>query len=316
MEYRRLGRCGLKVSEVGLGSWLTYARSVDERAAAEIIHKAFELGVNFFDTANVYAAGAAEQVVGKALRDLPRDEVVLGTKVFFPMGSKPTQAGLSRKHIRDQADASLRRLGTDYVDLYQAHRFDNDTPLDETLRALDDLVRAGKVLYVGVSMWTAGQMIEAHAVAERLLLDKIVSNQPAYNMLNRQIEKDVIPTCETLGVGQLVYSPLAQGVLTGKYAGGAVPPGSRASEPARQGRFMGKYLAEETLRRVEYLKPIAGELGMSMAQLALAWCLRQDNVAAAICGATRPAQIAENAAAAGRKIPPDALRRIDGILSD
>ena len=315
MEYRKLGRSGLKVSEIALGSWLTYGQTVDEEAATQIIHKAFELGINLFDTANVYAAGAAEKIVGKALRELPRDEYVLATKCFFPMGPKPNQSGLSRKHIHDQAEASLRRLGLDYIDLYQAHRFDNDTPLDETLRAFDDLVRAGKVRYVGVSSWMANQMIEAHAVAERLMLDQIVSHQPMYNMFNRSIEKDIIPTCETLGIGQIVYGPLAQGTLTGKYAGGKIPQGSRASEPEKQGKFMAKYLTEENHKRVEYLRPIAAELDMTMAQLALAWCLRQENLSAVICGATKPTQIEDNSAAAGKKIPPDTLNRIDEILS-
>jgi len=315
MQYRRLGRSGLKVSEVGLGSWLTYGRSVDERTATDIIQRAFELGVNFFDTANVYGRGAAEEVVGRALRDLPRDEFVLATKVFFPMGEKPNQSGLSRKHVLEQAEASLRRLGVDYVDLYQAHRYDTDAPLDEVLRAFDDLIRAGKVLYVGVSMWTGGQMMEAHAVAERWGLDRIVSNQPVYNMLRRDIESDVIPTCEDLGVGQVVYSPLAQGVLTGKYAGGEVPPGSRASQPDKQGRFMSEYLSEDNLRRVAYLSPVAEQLGMSMAQLALAWCLRQSNVSSVICGASRVGQIEDNAGASGRTIPADALNRIEDVLN-
>ncbi len=316
MQYRRLGRSGLQVSEVSLGSWLTYGRSVDDRTARQVLHRAFELGVNFFDTANVYGRGAAEEAVGRALRELPRDEYVLGTKCCFPMGEKPNQSGLSRKHILHQADASLRRLGLDYVDLYQAHRFDDESPLEETLRAFDDLVRAGKVRYVGVSMWSADQMIEAHAVAEKLRLDKIVSNQPVYNMLNRQIEGDVLATCQDLGIGQVVYSPLAQGVLTGKYGRGQVPPGSRASEPHKQGRFMGKYLSEATLERVECLRPIACELGMTMAQLALAWCLRQRGVASVICGATKAEQIEDNAGASGKAIPEDALRRIDEILRD
>jgi len=315
MEYRKLGRSGLKVSEVALGSWLTYGRAVDDSTAGEIIHKAYDLGINYFDTANVYAGGAAEEAVGKALAEMPRDTYVLATKVFFPMGEQPNQSGLSRKHIHEQLDASLRRLGADYVDIYFAHRFDNDTPLDETLRAFDDLVRAGKVLYVGVSMWTADQMMEAHALAEGMNLDKIVTSQPSYSMLRRDIEKDVLVTCERLGIGQVVYSPLAQGVLTGKYTGGKIPLGSRASAPEKQGRFMGRLLEPETLEQVDHLAAVAAELGMSMAQLALAWCLRQENVASVICGATRPAQIADNAAASGKTIPADALARIEEILS-
>ena len=315
MEYRQLGSSGIKVSEIALGSWLTYGRSVDERSAADIIHRAYDLGVNYFDTANVYAGGAAEEIVGRALRDLPRDTYLVATKVFFPMGDRPNQSGLSRKHIRDQAEASLRRLGTDYIDIYYAHRYDPQTPLAETLRAFDDLVRAGKVLYIGVSMWSAAQMMEAHAIAEQMNLEKVVVNQPVYNMLDRRIEAEVIPTCQDLGIAQAVYSPLAQGVLTGKYVGGKIPPGSRAADPKREGRFMGPYLQQETLRRVEHLRAIADELGMSMTQMALAFCLRQQNVCCAICGAKRPEQIEENATAAGKSIPQEALQKIDEILS-
>jgi len=316
MQYRRLGRSGLKVSEVALGSWLTYGRSVDEPSAGQIVRRAYELGINFFDTANVYARGAAEEIVGKAVAELPRDTFVLATKVFFPMGDRPTQSGLSRKHILEQADASLKRLGTEYVDLYQAHRYDSDAPLDETLRAFDDLVRSGKVLYVGVSNWSANQIMEAHALSEQMGLDRIVSSQPVYNMLRREAEKDLLPTCETLGVGQVVYSPLAQGVLTGKYGGGQVPPDSRAADPKGEGRFMGKYLDAENLRRVELLAAVAADVGMTMPQMALAWCLRHANVASVICGAKRPEQIEQNAAASGQAIPADALRKIDEILSD
>ncbi|KPK84528.1 MAG: voltage-gated potassium channel [Phycisphaerae bacterium SM23_33] len=315
MEYRRLGRSGLKLGEVGLGSWLTVGHAVDEQATTEIVRKAYELGVNFFDTANVYAAGRAEQLVGQALRELPRDTYVLATKVFFPMGEKPNQSGLSRKHIHEQAHASLKRLGADYIDLYQAHRYDNDAPLDEVLRAFDDLVRAGKVLYVGVSMWTANQIMQAHALAEQMNLNKIVSNQPAYNMLHRDIEKDVISTCESLGVGQLAYSPLAQGVLTGKYSGGAAPTGSRGADPKGEGMFMGRYLRKENIQRVQRLQAVAADLGMTMAQMALTWCLRQKNVSSVICGAKRPQQLEENVAASGKTIPEDALQRIEDILT-
>ena len=315
MEYRRLGRSGLQVSEIALGSWLTYGRSVDAEGATAVIHAAYDLGINYFDTANAYAAGEAETIVGKALAELPRDTIVLATKVFFPMGDRPNQSGLSRKHIREQMDASLKRLGMDYVDVYFAHRFDESTPLDETLRAFDDLVRAGKVLYVAVSMWSANQMMEAHALAENMGLDLIVASQPSYSMLRRDIEKDVIPTCRKLGIGQVVYSPLAQGVLTGKYSGGKLPAGSRAADAEGEGRFMGSYLNAETLDRVDRLAPIAAELDMTMAQLALAWCLREDNVAGVICGAKTPEQIADNADASGKTIPPDVLQRIDEILS-
>jgi len=315
MEYRKLGRSGVRVSEVALGSWLTYGRSVDAQGAKAVIRRAYELGINYFDTANVYAGGEAERIVGEALTEMPRDRIVLATKVFFPMGEHPNQSGLSRKHVLEQIDGSLGRLGVDYVDIYFAHRFDEDTPLDETLRAFDDLVRAGKVLYVGVSEWSANQMMEAHALSERMGLDLIVVNQPSYNMLRRNIEKDVLPTCRKLGIGQVVFSPLAQGVLTGKYSGGKTPAGTRGADPEGEGRFMGAHLNEDTLARVDRLAPIAADLGMTMPQLALAWCLRQDNVASVICGAKTPEQIADNAGASGKTIPPDALRKIDDILS-
>ncbi|KKL28909.1 hypothetical protein LCGC14_2370420, partial [marine sediment metagenome] len=250
----------------------------------------------------------------QALRELPRDAIVLATKLYFAMGDRPNQAGLSRKHIHDQIDASLRRLGTDYVDIYFAHRYDPDTPLEETLRALDDLVRAGKVLYIGVSMWTGDQMMQAHGLAEQMNLDKIVVNQPSYSMLQRDVERNLIGTCQSLGISQVAYSPLAKGVLTGKYVGGTIPSGSRGADPKGEGRFMGELLSEENLQRVQRLSAVADELGMSMAQLALAWCLRQENVASVICGAKRPEQIVENAAAAGKTIPDDALRKIEDIL--
>jgi aryl-alcohol dehydrogenase-like predicted oxidoreductase len=216
LEYRRLGGSGLKVSEIALGSWLTYGGSVAEERARECIRRAYELGINFFDTANVYARGAAEEIVGRALKGFARESYVLATKVYFPMGEGPNDRGLSRKHIMEQCHASLRRLGVDYVDLYQCHRYDTETPLEETLRALDDLVRQGKVLYVGVSEWSAGQISEALRIADEMGFDRIVSNQPCYNMIQRHIERRVMPLCEVEGVGQVVFSPLAQGVLTGK----------------------------------------------------------------------------------------------------
>ncbi len=315
MEYRKLGRSGLKVSDVSLGSWLTFGDVVDEDVTNRCVHKAYDLGVNFFDTANIYALGAAEVAVGKAIRDLPRDTIVVATKCYFAMGKWPNQSGLSRKHIHDQANLSLKRLGVDYIDLYQCHRYDNNTPMDETLRAIDDLIRAGKVLYAGVSMWTANQILEAHALADKLNLDRVISNQPLYNMLSREIEKDVLPTCEKIGVGQVVFSPMAQGVLTGKYAPGRIPKDSRGADSAHN-QFMGKYLTEESLRKAERLTAVAKELGMSMAQMALAWCLRFENVASVICGATKVEQVADNAAASGKKLPAEALTKIDAILTD
>jgi voltage-dependent potassium channel beta subunit len=314
MNYRSLGRSGLRVSEISLGSWLTFGGSVGNDAAKACIRRAYELGINLFDTANVYHRGAAEQVLGEVLADFPRSDLVIATKVFFPMGEGPNDRGLSRKHITEQCHASLRRLRTEYVDLYQCHRFDPDTPLEETLRALDDLVTQGKVLYVGVSEWTAAQIGEAVGVQQRLGWDPLISNQPKYSMLFRGIEAEIVPLSERLELGQIVFSPLAQGVLTGKYRSGAAPPeGSRATDPASNA-FMPALLQPETLRAVDRLRPIAEELGLSMAQLALAWTLRLPNVASAIIGATRVEQVEDNAAASGVRLEEDVLGRIDEAL--
>ena len=314
MEYRRLGRSGVKVSEISLGSWLTYGGSVAEERAQACIHKAYELGINFFDTANVYMRGVAEEIVGRALKDFERDSYFLATKVYFPMGELPNDRGLSRKHITEQCHASLKRLGVDYVDLYQCHRYDEDAPLEETLRALDDLVRQGKVLYVGVSEWTADQIADALRLAKEMNLDRIVSNQPRYNMIQRQIEAEVIPLCEREGVGQVVFSPLAQGVLTGKYRAGEAPEqGTRAADP-ESNRFMQQLMTKEVLSAVEKLGSVASEAGLSMSQLALAWVLQQDNISSAIIGASRPEQVEDNAEAAGVGLSPDVVSEIDGIL--
>jgi aryl-alcohol dehydrogenase-like predicted oxidoreductase len=314
VEYRRLGGSGVKVSEISLGSWLTYGGSVAEEQARACIYRAYELGINFFDTANVYMQGAAEEIVGRALEGFVRDSYFLATKVYFPMGEGPNDRGLSRKHITEQCHASLKRLGVDYLDLYQCHRYDEDTPLEETLRALDDLVRQGKVLYVGVSEWTADQIADALRLAGEMNLDRIVSNQPRYNMIQRQIEGEVIPLCEREGVGQVVFSPLAQGVLTGKYRPGEAPEqGTRAADP-ESNRFMRELMNEEVLSAVDRLRPLASEAGLSMSQLALAWVLRQDNVSSAIIGASRPEQVEDNAAAAGVRLSPDVASEIDGVL--
>lgn len=317
MEYRKLGRTGLKVSEISLGSWLTYGNSVDDGIAIRTIEQAYDLGINFFDTANVYMRGAAEEVVGKALRSYARESYVLATKVFWPMGEGPNDRGLSRKHVLEQANASLKRLGLDYMDIYYCHRYDPETPVDETLRTIEDLVRSGKVLYVGVSEWTAAQIQEGLGVADKYLLDRIVVNQPVYNMLNRYIEKEIIPLSERNGISQVVFSPLAQGVLTGKYrrGDGGVPEGSRALDSSAN-MFIGGLLNDRNLEKVEQLTGVAGELGISMAQLAVAWILRQPNVASALVGASRPEQIVENAKASGVKLPADALTRIEEILAD
>lgn len=315
MQYRRLGRSGVKVSEVSLGSWLTYGNATEDKQARECVERAFNLGINFFDTANAYARGKAEEVVGRILKQYPRESYVLATKVFFPMGEGPNDRGLSRKHIREQCHLSLKRLGTDYIDLYQCHRYDTETPLEETLRALDDLVRQGKVLYVGVSNWTAQQITDAIELADKMGLDGIVSNQPPYNALNRGIEQEVIPVSEKLGVGQVVYSPLAQGLLTGKYRPGApLPPDSRAADP-KQNQFLGPdRMTPEALEKIQALRPIAAKLGLSMAQLALAWCLRQPNVASVIIGASRASQVEDNVKAAGAKVPDEVWAEMDAAL--
>lgn len=314
MQYRRLGGSGLKVSEISLGSWLTYGMSVEKERAIATIDKAYELGINFFDTANVYANGEAERVVGEALRKYPRESYVLATKVFWPMGSGPNDKGLSRKHVFEQAHASLKRLGTDYVDIYYCHRYDPETPVDETLRTIDDLVRQGKVLYVGVSEWTAAQIQEALQTADRYLLDRIVVNQPVYNMFNRYIEKEIIPLSERNGIGQVVFSPLAQGLLTGKYRKGEpLPENSRAADP-KAGSMIQKMLTDDRLEKVDQLRTVADELGITLSQLALAWVLRQPNVASALIGASRPEQVEENVKASGITLSDDVLERIEQIL--
>ncbi|GIP36183.1 aldo/keto reductase family protein [Paenibacillus sp. J2TS4] len=314
MQYRRLGNSGLKVSEISLGSWLTYGGSVDASKAEAVVDRAYELGINFFDTANVYHQGAAESIVGKALSKYRRESYVLATKAFFPMGEGPNDRGLSRKHIIEQCEASLKRMGVDYIDLYQCHRFDPETPLEETLRALDDLVTQGKVLYIGVSLWSAVQLLDAVHLAKELNLDRIISNQPQYSMLLRSIEQDVIPVSEREGIGQVVFSPLAQGVLTGKYKPGApAPEGSRATDP-KSNMFINRFMQEEQLRKVEKLKPIAERNGVSPAQLALAWILRLDNISSCIIGASRPEQVEENAKASGVKLSSEDLQEIEQIL--
>ncbi|WP_163580188.1 aldo/keto reductase family protein [Gracilibacillus saliphilus] len=313
MQYRQLGKTGLKVSEISLGSWLTYGGYVEEKNAEASIDKAYDLGINFFDTANVYMRGEAEKIVGKALRKYPRSSYVLATKVFGKMGDGPNDQGLSRKHIMEQCDASLQRLGLDYVDVYYCHRYHADTPLEETLRALDDLVRQGKVLYIGVSEWTAEQMTEAVHLADQKLLDRIVVNQPNYSMLHRYIEKEVIPVSDKHGIGQVVFSPLAQGVLTGKYKRGeAIPEDSRA---AQKNLDLSRVLTEKNLERMEALKVIAANENLSLAQLAIAWILRQDNVSSALIGASKPEQIEENAKASGVKLSQETIAKVEDILN-
>ncbi len=316
MQYRHLGKYGVKVSEVALGSWLTYGGATEDEAATACIEKAYDLGINFFDTANVYARGKSEEVVGRALTQYARDSYFLATKVYFPMGDGPNDRGLSRKHIFEQCHLSLKRLGTDYIDLYQCHRYDPETPLEETLVALDDLTRQGKILYAGVSEWSAGQIAHAVDYVRGARLHPIVSNQPLYNMLGRGIEKEVIPLCEREGIGQVVFSPLAQGVLTGKYKPGQEPPaGSRAADPGQNMFMGGGKLDQDTLAKVQGLLPIAEGLGLSMAQLALAWCLRQKNVSSVIIGASKAAQVEDNAGASGVTLSPETLTAIEAALA-
>ncbi|WP_219834852.1 aldo/keto reductase family protein [Paenibacillus sp. R14(2021)] len=313
MNYRRLGGSGLKVSEISLGSWLTYGGYVEKENAVKSIETAYDLGINFFDTANVYERGEAEIVVGNTLRAYPRDSYVLATKVFGQMGDGPNDRGLSRKHIMEQADASLKRLGLDYVDILYCHRYDPETPVQETLRAIDDLIRQGKALYVGISEWTATNIVEALATADRYLLDRIVVNQPIYNLFERYIEKEIIPLSERSGIGQVVFSPLAQGLLTGKYnAADEIPENSRAAKL----EWMRKGISEEKIAKVKKLGAIASELQITVGQLALAWILRQPNVASALVGASRPEQVTENAAASGITLSADVLEQIEGILAD
>ncbi|MFD2169711.1 aldo/keto reductase family protein [Tumebacillus lipolyticus] len=317
MKYRRLGRSGLKVSEIALGSWLTYGGYTEDQAATACIDQAYELGINFFDTANVYRRGEAEKVVGKALAKYPRESYVLATKAFWPMGEGPNDRGLSRKHIIEQVNASLKRLNVDYIDLWQCHRYDQETPLDETLRAIDDLITQGKILYAGVSEWKASQIADALHTADKLLLDRIVSNQPQYSMLERYIEPEIIPLSEREGVGQVVWSPLAQGMLTGKYKQGeAHPAGSRAAveDKAVSGTIQ-RFFTAENFAKVERLQTVAERKACSLAQLAIAWILRQPNVSAAIVGASRPEQVVENVKALDVVLSAGDLEEIEAILT-
>jgi len=316
MQYRHLGRAGVRVSTISLGSWLTYGNAVEEEIAIDCIQKAYEAGVTFFDTANAYNRGSAERTVGRALRAFPRESYVLATKVYFPMGEGPNDRGLSRKHIVEQCNASLRRLNVDYIDLYQCHRYDPETPLDEVLRALDDLVTQGKVLYTGVSEWAAYQISDAVHTARELNLDKIVSNQPVYNMLTRYIEREVLPVCEREGIGQIVFSPLAQGVLTGKYKPGQQPQQGTRAANSQLNMFMTDLMSDKTLTAVQNLQSLAQEGGYTLSQLALAWVLRQPNVSSAIIGASRPEQVEENVKASEITLSQDMLHHIDEILGD
>jgi aryl-alcohol dehydrogenase-like predicted oxidoreductase len=317
MEFRYLGRSGLKISAITYGNWLTHGSQVDNDMAASCVRAALDAGVTSFDTADVYANGAAESVLGEALRGQRRESLEIFTKVYWPTGRRGhNDAGLSRKHIAESINASLTRLGTDYVDLYQAHRFDIETPLEETMQAFAQVVRQGKALYIGVSEWTADQIREGHALAEQLGI-QLISSQPQYSMLWRVIEDQVVPACRELGLSQIVWSPVAQGVLTGKYLPDAPPPaGSRATDDKGGARMIERFMRPEVLTRVQGLRPVADELGVTMAQLALAWVLGNDNVAAALVGASRPEQVAENVQAIDVRIPSELLIRIDDVLGD
>lgn len=314
MKYRRLGRTGLKVSEISLGSWLTFGKTVDERIATKTIHTAYELGINFFDSANVYERGEGERILARALKEFPRESYVITTKAYWPMGDGPNDRGLSRKHIIEQVHASLKRMNLDYVDIFYCHRYDEETPVDETLRAIDDLIRQGKILYAGVSEWSAAQIQEAVTVADKYLLDKIVVNQPQYNMFHRDIEDEIIPVSEKNGISQVVFSPLAQGVLTGKYKGGNIPLGSRGANE-QVNSWVKKIINDIVLTKIDRLEELARELDITLPELALSWILRQHNVASTLVGASNPEQIEANAKGSDIALSFEALQRIEDILA-
>ncbi|GIJ25436.1 aldo/keto reductase [Micromonospora qiuiae] len=314
MEFRHLGRSGLIVSEISYGNWITHGSQVEEEAALACVRAALDAGITTFDTADAYAGTRAEEVLGRALEQERREGLEIFTKVYWPTGPGRNDRGLSRKHIMESINGSLRRLRTDYVDLYQAHRYDYSTPLEETMEAFADIVRSGKALYIGVSEWKASQIREAHALARELRIP-LVSSQPQYSMLWRVIESEVIPTSEELGIGQIVWSPMAQGVLSGKYLPGQPPPaGSRATDEKSGAGFIAKWLTDDVLTRVQQLKPLADQAGLSMAQLAIAWVLQNPNVSSAIVGATRPQQVQDNVKAAGVKLDAGLLKAIDEIV--
>ena len=314
MRYRQLGDSDLSVSEISLGSWLTYGGGVADDSARACVDTAFEVGINFIDTANVYARGAAEEFLGDVLQTRQRDSYVLATKLYFPMDDSGENQGLSRQQVEKQIDDSLRRLRTDYVDLYQCHRYDPGTPLEETMSALNDVVSSGKARYIGFSEWHPQQIQAALDLSGEKGYAKFVSSQPQYSMLHRQPEREVIPLCEANGISQIVWSPLAQGALTGKYKPGAPPPAGSRATSERMGSMMGNWLEQDVLETVQRLVPVAERLGITMAQLALAWVLREENVASAIVGASRPDQVRDNASASGIELDAETLAELDGIL--
>ena len=315
MEFRYLGNSGFKISEITFGNWLTHGSQVENDVATQCVRAALDAGISTFDTADVYANTAAETVLGAALKDERRESLEIFTKVFGPTGPKGhNDLGLSRKHIMESINGSLTRLQTDYVDLYQAHRYDYETPLEETMQAFADIVRQGKALYIGVSEWTANQIREGHALANELGF-QLISNQPQYSMLWRVIEAEVIPASEELGLSQIVWSPIAQGVLSGKYhPGKPAPEGSRATDSKGGSRMIERWMSDEVLTGVQQLKPIAEEAGLTMAQLSIAWVLQNKNVASAIMGASRPEQIEKNVAAAGVKLDAVIMDKIDAVI--
>jgi 1-deoxyxylulose-5-phosphate synthase len=310
VRYRQLGSSDLDISEISLGSWLTFGGGISNAQAEACVAKAFELGINFIDTANVYSSGGAEEFLGEVLAERPRDSYVLATKLYFPLNG---DRGLSREQVFKQIDASLARLRTDYVDLYQCHRYDRETPLEETMEALTEVVRQGKARYIGFSEWTADQIRAALALVPRV--EKFVSSQPQYSLLYRVPEREVIPLCKENGISQIVWSPLAQGTLTGKYKPGEEPAAGTRAASQQMGWSMDRFRDDDVLRAVQRLSPIAEGLGITMAQLALAWVLREENVASAIVGASRPSQVEENAAASGIELDEATLKAIDDAVA-
>jgi voltage-dependent potassium channel beta subunit len=312
MEYRQLGKWGMRVSALGFGTYLTVGYTVDEDESRRLINTAYEGGINYFDTANAYAQGEAERVLGKYLRELPRHELVVLTKVWAPMGTKPNDHGLSAKHVREQCDASLKRLGMEYVDIYMCHRPDPDTPLEETVRAMEDLARAGKIIYWGVSEWPAEMVARANEIARRIGARPIAVSQPRYNLLFRNPELNLFPTTAKEGIGNVIFSPLAHGMLTGKYRPGTEPPeGSRAADPRQNGVMKNMYWSEENLDKSAKLAELAEQIGVSAAELAIAWCLKNQNVASVILGASNTAQLEQNLRAANLELSPETDSELD-----
>jgi len=315
MEYRRLGSSGMYISEISYGNWITHGSQVEQQSAIACVKTALESGITTFDTADVYAQTKAESVLGKALKDVRRESYELFSKLYWPTGPGKNDRGLSRKHIMESCHASLKRLKTDYLDLYQAHRFDYETPLEETLSAFDDLIRQGKVNYIGTSEWRASQIEDALKIQDARGYDRFVSNQPQYSMLWRVIEKEVVPMSIREGIGQIVWSPVAQGVLTGKYRPGKkAPAGSRATDKKGGAGMISRWMQEDVLIAVEKLRPVAADAGLTMAQLAIAWVLQNPNISSAIMGATKPSQVKENVKASGVKLSPETMATIDKVL--